>query len=108
VKDQNPPRAKGSKLPKIFYATQVGTGPPTFVIFVNEARLFSESYRRYMEHAFRKALGLDELPIVLHLRGKSRDAAEGRSGSRSGARPRPGKKQKKDLPRRSSNLKPLR
>jgi GTP-binding protein len=79
VKAHNRPRTKGSKVPKLFYATQVGTAPPTFVIFVNDSRLFPESYRRYIEHAFREALDLEELPIVLHLRGKSREPPGSRS-----------------------------
>ena len=41
------PTDKGKRL-KIFYATQVATKPPTFVVFVNEEELMHFSYLRFM------------------------------------------------------------
>jgi GTP-binding protein len=44
-----PPSQRGSgKQGRIYYATQAASNPPTFVLFVNDPRLFSEDYRRYV------------------------------------------------------------
>lgn len=53
------PTDKGKRL-KIFYATQVATKPPTFVIFVNEEELMHFSYLRFLENQIRKAFVLRE------------------------------------------------
>ena len=44
---QQPPSDRGKRL-KIFYMTQVGVRPPTFVIFVNDKELMHFSYTRYI------------------------------------------------------------
>jgi GTP-binding protein len=72
VRAYNSPRARGSKVPKIFYATQVATAPPTFVIFVNEPDYFPANYRRYVENSFREALGFDEIPLRIFYRARER------------------------------------
>lgn len=42
-----PPSQRGSgKQGRIYYATQAGNRPPSFVLFVNDPRLFSDDYRR--------------------------------------------------------------
>ncbi len=71
VRDYHRPRTKGSKVPKIFYATQVATAPPTFVIFVNNPDYFPADYRRYVENAFRASLGFGEIPLRVHYRGRA-------------------------------------
>lgn len=53
---QQPPSDKGKRL-KIFYTTQVGVKPPTFVIFVNDKELMHFSYVRYLENKIREAFG---------------------------------------------------
>ncbi len=73
VRERHRPRTKGSKVPKIFYATQVSTGPPTFVVFVNDPDYFPEDYRRYVENAFRESLGFGEIPLRIHYRGRERE-----------------------------------
>ncbi|QNU68321.1 ribosome biogenesis GTPase Der [Ruminiclostridium herbifermentans] len=57
-----PPSDKGKKL-KIYYMTQTGIKPPTFVIFVNETQLFHYSYERYIENQLRKNFGFEGTPI---------------------------------------------
>ncbi len=57
-----PPSDKGRRL-KIFYGTQVGVKPPTFVIFVNDTRLMHFSYERYIENQLRKIFGFEGTPI---------------------------------------------
>ena len=51
---QQPPSDKGRRL-KIYYMTQVATGPPTFVVFVNDRKLMHFSYVRYLENRLRDA-----------------------------------------------------
>ncbi len=53
---QQPPSDKGKRL-KLFYITQVGVKPPTFVIFVNDRELMHFSYTRYIENKIREAFG---------------------------------------------------
>ncbi|WP_442805132.1 hypothetical protein [Streptococcus gordonii] len=56
--------SKGKRL-KIFYATQVATKPPTFVILVNEEELMHFSYLRFLENQIRKAFVFEGTPIHL-------------------------------------------
>ena len=65
------PPLKGGRMGRIYYATQAGTRPPTFVAFVNDPELFGEAYRRYLERAFRENVGFKGTPIRLLLRGKA-------------------------------------
>ncbi len=53
---QQPPSDKGKRL-KIYYATQAGVKPPTFVVFVNDKKLMHFSYVRYLENRIREAFG---------------------------------------------------
>ncbi|CCO09025.1 ribosome biogenesis GTPase Der [Desulforamulus hydrothermalis] len=62
-----PPGDKHKKL-KIFYATQGGVKPPTFILFVNEPELMHFSYRRYLENKIREAYGFTGTPIRFFLR----------------------------------------
>ncbi|NLW45177.1 MAG: ribosome biogenesis GTPase Der [Syntrophomonadaceae bacterium] len=61
----NPPPGAGKKKLKIYYATQVKTGPPTFVLFVNDADLLHFSYLRYLENTLRQAFGFEGSPLRL-------------------------------------------
>lgn len=62
---------------------QAAVNPPTFVFFVNEAKLFPEEYRRYMEKQLRKNIGFPGTPLRLLWRSKKRDANRGSSSSQS-------------------------
>ena len=53
-----PPTHKGKRL-KIYYASQVATAPPTFVLFVNEPELLHFSYKRFLENSLREAFGFE-------------------------------------------------
>jgi GTP-binding protein len=64
-----PPTDKGRRL-KIYYMTQVGIRPPTFVCFCNDAQLFHFSYQRYLENQIRGVFGLEGTPIRLIIRQK--------------------------------------
>lgn len=62
-----PPTDKGRRL-KIYYMTQAGTCPPTFVCFCNDAKLFHFSYQRYLENQIREVFGLTGTPVRMVVR----------------------------------------
>ena len=64
-----PPTDKGKRL-KIFYMTQASTKPPTFVVFVNDKKLFHFSYERYLVNQLRKEFILTGTPIRIMVREK--------------------------------------
>ena len=67
-----PPTDKGRRL-KIYYMTQTGIQPPTFVIFCNNAELFHFSYQRYIENQIRRTFGFEGTPIKLIIKQKEED-----------------------------------
>jgi len=66
-----PPSTSGRRL-KIYYATQQGVRPPTFLLFVNDMELLHFSYERYLENQFRKAFGFEGTPLRFVLREKEK------------------------------------
>lgn len=49
-----PPTHNGKRL-RIYYASQVGIAPPTFILFVNDPELLHFSYKRFLENKLREA-----------------------------------------------------
>ncbi len=66
-----PPSDKGKRL-KIYYMTQVGIKPPTFVLFVNDKELAHFSYIRYLENVIRKNFKFEGTPLDIQVREKQR------------------------------------
>lgn len=62
-----PPTDKGKRL-RIYYMTQATTKPPTFVVFVNDKKLFHFSYERYLINQLRKEFSLEGTPIRMIVR----------------------------------------
>ena len=76
---------------RVYFATQVATNPPTIVLVVNEPKLFTQNYERYIMNRFRDTLPFDEVPIRLILRSRSRVEKRAqeeakRSGTNTGKR----------------------
>ena len=69
-----PPMDGGRRL-KIFYATQQGTYPPTFLLFVNDPQLMHFAYERYLENQMRKAFNFSGTPIRFFLRERNKEDA---------------------------------
>jgi len=69
---QNPPPYRKNKRPKIYFATQVATEPPTIVLKCNDPGLFDESWKRYLLGVFREELPFHEVPIRLYMRPRRR------------------------------------
>ena len=59
------PPAKNGKRLKIFYITEIGANPPTFVLKVNDPKLMHFSYKRYIENALRSSFDFEGTPIKI-------------------------------------------
>jgi GTP-binding protein len=57
-----PPTSKGRRL-SLKYATQAASETPTFVLFVNDEKLLTVSYRRYLQNRLRERFGFAGNPI---------------------------------------------
>lgn len=66
----NPPPAHSGRVAKIYYMTEVGVRPPTFVMFVNDANLIHFSYVRFIENKLREAFSFEGTPIRIVVRSK--------------------------------------
>jgi GTP-binding protein len=102
IERRQPVSSAGHRL-KFFYATQVKTAPPTFVLFVNRSDLFSDTYRKYLSNEMRKAFGYEGCPINLIPRDREKtiepirrfQAARNLQRSRPGRRPTTGQRRGK-------------
>ena len=73
---RSPPTSKGGRQGRLYYGTQVANKPPSFTLFVNDPKLFGDSYRRYIERQIREGLGFQGTPLKLFWRGKQQRDAE--------------------------------
>lgn len=69
--EAHPPASRDNRTPRIYYATQVSSGPPTIVLFVNSTSLFDQTYQRYLLNVFREKLPFHDVPIKLYLRSRT-------------------------------------
>jgi GTP-binding protein len=67
----HPPPAEGGRPWKLYYATQVASGPPTFMLFANRTLPHRSPYRRYLENRLRDELSLDGVPVRLVIRRRT-------------------------------------
>ena len=73
---RSPPTTRGGRQGRLYYGTQVASRPPSFTLFVNEPKLFGDTYRRYVERQIRQGLGFEGSPVRLFWRGKQQRDAE--------------------------------
>jgi GTP-binding protein len=71
VDENHAPMDQGRRV-KFFYSTQVGTKPPSFVVFTNRPEGIHFSYERYIMNRFREAFGFTGTPLRLIFRGRDR------------------------------------
>lgn len=69
VEQHHPPLARGKRV-KFYYGSQVGTKPPTFVMFTNSNDPLHFSYERYLSNKFREAFGFSGVPLRLLFKGR--------------------------------------
>ena len=67
---QNPPPMKGGRVPRVLFATQASTRPPTIVLFTTG--FLDAGYRRYLERKFRESFGLEGTPVRIAVRVRER------------------------------------
>jgi GTPase len=65
----HPPPVDRRKRPRILYATQGATDPPTFTLFTNAA--LPPTYLRYLERRLRESFDLGPTPIKLRVRRRT-------------------------------------
>lgn len=71
------PMTRHGRVLKIRYATQAAVAPPTFVFFVNDAKLVHFSYERFIENQLRAEFPFAGTPIRLVFRQGSADDSRG-------------------------------
>ncbi len=59
----HPPVSFKGRMLKIYYSTMVAKTPPTFVLFVNNTKLVSSAYERYIKNKLRQAFHFEGYPI---------------------------------------------
>ena len=78
--EANPPPTIRARRLKLFYSAQSKgeedqqLQPPEVVLFVNDPRLLSQTYKRYLESRIRDAQPFPGLPIILTLRPRAKSA----------------------------------
>jgi GTP-binding protein len=89
--EENPPPMIGTRRLKLFYAAQthgedVDTLAAKFVLFVNQPKLLSDSYGRYLERRIRTLSPFTGLPVLLSCRARSESERRASGGARSGSK----------------------
>ncbi|MGD9016039.1 MAG: ribosome biogenesis GTPase Der [Desulfobacterales bacterium] len=87
IQKNEPSLHRGRRL-KFYYAAQVTTGPPTFVVFVNYPDAVHFSYQRYLINQIREGTALDKTPIRLIFRQRSGKIDFSRRRPAAGRKPR--------------------
>jgi GTPase len=67
------PPSLGGRPWKMYYATQVSTAPPTFMLFANRTLPKNSHYRRYLENRLREELHLPGVPVRLVIRKRGQE-----------------------------------
>jgi GTP-binding protein len=71
-----PPPVRGGKQPRILFATQATTRPPTFVLFTSG--FLEAGYRRFLERRLRETFGFEGSPIRINVRVREKRGAKSR------------------------------
>lgn len=61
-----PPPVRGGRQPRVMFATQAATRPPTFVLFTTG--FLEAGYRRFIERRLREEFGFDGSPVRVNVR----------------------------------------
>ncbi|MBQ9790346.1 MAG: ribosome biogenesis GTPase Der [Clostridia bacterium] len=68
-----PPPSKSGKRLKLNFIKQLDSVPPSFVLFVNDVTLMSDTYKRYIENNIRNAVDFSGTPITINVKCKSEE-----------------------------------
>lgn len=67
-----PPPVAGRKRARLYYMTQVNSGPPVFAVFTSYPEGIGTGYQRYLVHRLRDAFGFAGVPVTIRYRQRSR------------------------------------
>jgi GTP-binding protein len=70
-----PPPVRGGKQPKVLFATQAQTRPPTFVLF--STGFLEAGYRRFLERRLREEFGFTGSPVRISVRVREKRNRKG-------------------------------
>lgn len=73
ARKQPPQGARGDI--RIYYASQVSTGPPEFVLWMNRPNELKDSYLRFLSNGFRREWGFEGSPLRLRPRKRREERA---------------------------------
>jgi GTP-binding protein len=73
---RRPPHDRRGRELKLFYATQIGVEPPTFIGFVNYPESLTPAFLRYLEHQLRDKFGFEGSPLKLLFQPRHRPRGE--------------------------------
>jgi GTP-binding protein len=71
-----PPPVRGGKQPRILFATQATSRPPTFVLFTSG--FLEAGYRRFLERKLRETFGFEGSPIRINVRVREKRGPKAR------------------------------
>ncbi len=94
VNSHQPPMHKGKRV-RFYFATQVKTAPPTFVIATNDIDGIHFSYRRYLINKLREGFDFGGAPVRIIFRRRDGDRLKNLS---------PAKKRNRDLKRKENEM----
>jgi GTP-binding protein len=70
-----PPPVRSGKQPKVLFATQAATRPPTFVLFTSG--FLEAGYRRFLERRLREEFGFEGTPVQISVRVREKRERKG-------------------------------
>lgn len=73
VSERQPPGVRGRRL-RIYYGTQVETGPPRFRFYVNDRTLIKRDYGYFLENRLRQRYRLEGVPLIIDFADRERKA----------------------------------
>ncbi len=73
IAKHSPPTRQG-RAPRVYYITQVSSGPPHFVGISNAPEHISPAYARYVSNQIRKNFGFEGTPLIVKFRSRDRHA----------------------------------
>ncbi|MCH9632676.1 MAG: GTPase Der [Chlamydiae bacterium] len=71
IQKSPPPMISGKRL-RVYYMTQIRSGPPSFLFFVNVSTLLTPTYKRYLMNRMREAFDFTATPVQFYLRSKNK------------------------------------
>jgi GTPase len=82
--ERQAPAVRGRRL-RVYYATQVESGPPRFRMYVNDRRLIVRDYAYFLENRLRQRYRLEGVPLIIDYADRERRTLRP-AGARAGRR----------------------